>query len=84
MTRPRIEGMDEKIMASFIERNIYSSSKEVISAALRALVREQKQKEAQERESQAFLDETYALQFDDQEGKENETMGNLVRQTAVR
>lgn len=63
MTRPRIEGMDEKIVSSFIDRKIFSNQREVITAALKALVREQKAKEAKKRGTPSFSDETYEMQL---------------------
>jgi Arc/MetJ-type ribon-helix-helix transcriptional regulator len=69
MTRPRIEGMDERIINSFLERNIYDNQREVISAALRALVREQKMKEASE--MPAYSDETYAQQLTSETGAQD-------------
>lgn len=86
MGRPRIEGMDERIISSFIDRNIYSNQKEVISAALRALVREQKMKEASEREGQQFSDETYSAQLNTEsnKGTESAAVGNSLRASAAR
>ena len=84
MTRPRIEGMDEKIISSFVDRKIFSNQREVITAALRALVREQKAKEASEREAQAFSDETYETQLNSELEKENASVGNTHRSAAVR
>lgn len=83
MARPRIEGMDEKIIDSFIDRKIFTNQKEVVSAALRALVREQKAREALERGEQRYTDEFYSSQLDS-EREANESMGNLVRKTAER
>lgn len=84
MTRPRIEGMDEKIISSFVDRKIFSNQREVITAALRALVREQKAKEALEREAQAFSDETYKTQLNTELEKENASVGNTHRSAAIR
>ena len=84
MTRPRIEGMDEKIISSFVDRKIFSNQREVITAALRALVREQKAKEASEREAQAFSDETYKTQLNTELEKENASVGNTHCPAAVR
>jgi Arc/MetJ-type ribon-helix-helix transcriptional regulator len=84
MTRPRIEGMDEKIISSFVDRKIFSSQREVITAALRALVREQKTKEASEREAQAFSDETYKTQLSTELENENASVGNTRRSAALR
>ena len=84
MTRPRIEGMDEKIISSFVDRKIFSNQREVITAALRALVREQKAKEASEREAQAFSDETYKTQLNTELEKENASVGNTHRSAAIR
>jgi Arc/MetJ-type ribon-helix-helix transcriptional regulator len=84
MARPRIEGMDEKIISSFVDRKIFSNQREVITAALRALVREQKTKEAAEREGQAFSDETYQAQLNIEVEKENASVGNTHRSAAVR
>jgi Arc/MetJ-type ribon-helix-helix transcriptional regulator len=64
MPRPRIEGMDEKIILSFIERGIYKSQKDVLSAALRALVKEQKFKEASIQSQEApYTESTYEMQL---------------------
>ncbi len=82
MGRPRIEGMDEKIIASFIERKIYANQREVISSALRALVKEQKMKEAAERQNPEYTDATYGAQLDDEEG--NAEMGNSRRRATAR
>jgi Arc/MetJ-type ribon-helix-helix transcriptional regulator len=84
MARPRIEGIDEKIISSFVDRKIFSNQREVITAALRALVREQKAKEASEREAQAFSDETYKTQLNTELEKENASVGNTHRSAAVR
>jgi Arc/MetJ-type ribon-helix-helix transcriptional regulator len=84
MTRPRIEGMDEKIISSFVDRKIFPNQREVITAALRALVREQKIKEAHERENQAFSDETYKAQLNTEVENENASVGNTRRSAAVR
>jgi len=82
MTRPRIEGMDERIINSFLERNIYDNQREVISAALRALVREQKMKEASE--TPVYSDETYAQQLTSETGAQDATVGNLSSKATVR
>lgn len=85
MSRPRIEGMDERIIESFISRNVYSNQREVISAALRALVREQKIKDAMKRKSnQEFTDETYISQIQNEVEKENASVGNTHRSTTIR
>jgi len=84
MARPRIEGMDEKIISSFVDRKIFSNQREVITAALRALVREQKIKEATEREDQTFSDETYQEQLNTEVENENASVGNTRRSAAVR
>ena len=83
MARPRIEGMDEKIIDSFLDRKIFSNQKEVVSAALRALVREQKVKEALERGDQNYSDEAYSSQIDGKKDS-NVSVGNLVRPSATR
>jgi Arc/MetJ-type ribon-helix-helix transcriptional regulator len=84
MARPRIEGMDEKIISSFVDRKIFSNQREVITAALRALVREQKIKEATERENQTFSNETYQAQLNTEVENENASVGNTRRSAAVR
>ena len=85
MARPRIEGMDAKIISSFLERKIFSNQREVITAALRALVREQKMKEAVERENkQTFSDETYLTQLKTEVGNENAEMGYSSRSAKTR
>jgi Arc/MetJ-type ribon-helix-helix transcriptional regulator len=72
MPRPRIEGMDEGIIESFLSRKIYSSQKEVISEALKALVREQKQKEtAAAQEDSQYGDETYSQQIESIDSESN-------------
>lgn len=76
MARPRIAGIDEKIIESFISRKIYGSQKEVLHQALRALVKEQQMKEA----AVLYVDDTYALQLGDIDA----SMGYLDRQAAVR
>ena len=86
MARPRIEGMDERIIESFISRQIYSSHKEVIHSALMALVKQQQIKEAAQRaEEPLYDDSTYASQLETLETEEsNESVGNLARQAATR
>jgi Arc/MetJ-type ribon-helix-helix transcriptional regulator len=76
--------MDEKIISSFVDRKIFPNQREVITAALRALVREQKIKEAHERENQAFSDETYKAQLNTEVENENASVGNTRRSAAVR
>lgn len=83
MARPRIEGIDEKIISSFLDRKIFSNQREVITAALRALVREQKMKEASERD-QTFSDESYKAQLQNEEESGNAPVGNMHRSAAVR
>jgi Arc/MetJ-type ribon-helix-helix transcriptional regulator len=46
MARPRIAGSDERIIQGFLSRRIYATQADVIRAALKALVTEQKQKDA--------------------------------------
>ena len=84
MPRPRIEGMDERIISSFLERKIFPNQREVITAALRALVREQKMKEAAERNEQTFSDETYSDQLSAEVENENATVGYTHRPSAAR
>lgn len=45
-----IKDIEERIIEAFIEREIYKNREEVISEALKLLVKEQKKKEASERE----------------------------------
>ena len=81
MARPRIVGIDEKIIESFVVRKIYASQKEVLHHALKALVREQQTKEAAE----PYSNETYAIQLGiTSEENFDESMGYLGRQPAVR
>lgn len=86
MPRPRIEGMDERIISSFLERKIFPSQREVISAALRALVREQKMKEAAAREGkQTFSDGTYLAQLNINAREEHATaVGHTGRSSTAR
>ena len=85
MARPRIEGMDQRIIDSFIEREIFSNQREVITAALKALVREQKNKEAVVREDkQEFSDEIYSSQLTTEAESENAPVGNTRRSSATR
>ncbi len=46
MSRPRIQGAEERIINAFIDRGFYSSHAEVISAALRLLVENQMEKDS--------------------------------------
>ncbi len=65
MSRPRIENFDEKIIDSFIERGFYKTKSELISAALWALVREQRQKDAERQNLESTSDDSvYNSQFD--------------------
>ena len=86
MPRPRIEGMDDRIIASFVSRKIYASSKDVIHAALKALLREQMQRESAERmNGPSFSDETYSMQLEAEKGsKRNASMGYMGRKTGSR
>lgn len=80
MARPRIAGIDERIIESFITRKIYASQKEVLHQALKALVREQQMKEAET----LYTDDTYRLQIQLPEEDTDASMGYLSRQAAVR
>jgi Arc/MetJ-type ribon-helix-helix transcriptional regulator len=83
MARPRIDEIDERIIESFVTRGIYTSQREVLHNALRALVKEQMTKEGPR--TQLYSDDTYAIQFDSPAGEsEDASMGNLVRQSATR
>jgi len=86
MGRPRIEGMDDRIIKSFIDRGIFSKPGEVVSAALRALIREQKAKEAAERK-RAYSDSTYSAQLEteheDMEPRDA-SMGRMGRSAKAR
>nr|BFD69051.1 hypothetical protein HAGR004_40730 [Bdellovibrio sp. HAGR004]BFD69116.1 hypothetical protein HAGR004_41380 [Bdellovibrio sp. HAGR004] len=80
--RPRVAGMDEKIIQAFIERGLFKNQNEVVSAALRALVREQRQMDSERQNEESLADQTtYDMQL---EGHESATessaqkMGNLV------
>ncbi|MEN0059125.1 MAG: hypothetical protein AAGB31_09855 [Bdellovibrio sp.] len=81
--RPRVAGMDERIIQAFIERGLFKNQNEVVSAALKALVREQRQTDS-ERQNQESLSgqSTYDMQLEGIENaSENSTakkMGNLV------
>jgi Arc/MetJ-type ribon-helix-helix transcriptional regulator len=63
MPRPRIEGFDEKLIAGFIERGLYKSQKDVISAAVRLLAEHHMELEAKAQAS--YADDTYAQQLED-------------------
>lgn len=83
--------MDDRIITSFVSRGIYASKKDVITAALKALVKEQMQKEAADRGSdQTYSDETYSNQIGakdshaEKELKKNAPMGHLGRRTGTR
>jgi Arc/MetJ-type ribon-helix-helix transcriptional regulator len=80
MPRPRIDGFDEKLIASFIERGLYKNQKEVVSAALRLLAEHQMEVEAAANAT-TYTDDTYAQQLEE---SSNAAVGNLARQTAVR
>jgi Arc/MetJ-type ribon-helix-helix transcriptional regulator len=86
MPRPRIDGVDERIIESFISRGIYSSQKEVIHEALRALVKEQKRKEADQQNSEEYSESTYTTQLTslEESKKPHASMGHMARKTAVR
>jgi Arc/MetJ-type ribon-helix-helix transcriptional regulator len=76
--------MDERIIRSFVDRGIYSSSKDVISAALKALVREQRGKEAVQRQ-QTFSDDTYRQQLEEEsEGSRHASLGHMGRRAKAR
>ena len=79
MPRPRIDGFDEKLIAGFIERGLYKSQKDVLSAAIRLLAEHHMELEA--KNASGYTDETYAQQLEE---TSNATVGNLARQTAVR
>jgi Arc/MetJ-type ribon-helix-helix transcriptional regulator len=81
MPRPRIEGFDEKLIAGFIERGLYKSQKDVISAAIRLLAEHHMELEAVN--AATYTDDTYAQQLENKETP-NAAVGNLARQTAVR
>jgi Arc/MetJ-type ribon-helix-helix transcriptional regulator len=86
MARPRIDGMDERMIEAFLKRGIYSSYKDVIHHALKALVRQQQMKEsAQEPNEPIYSEDTYLSQLKtDEADKNHAAMGNLARKTAVR
>lgn len=85
MARPRIDGLDQRIIASFIDRGIFATQKEVISAGLRALVREQKAQEALARGGNPpYEDSTYLEQLNTTVEPENASMGHLDRQSTAR
>ncbi len=86
MPRPRIEGMDERIVESFVSRGIYPSQKIVIHEALKSLVREQKRKEAAECGRQAdYSESTYSAQLSSLETEQSHApVGHLARKTKVR
>ncbi len=80
--RPRVSGMDERIIQAFLERGFFKNQNEVVSAALKALVREQRQADSEMQNEESLADQaTYEMQL---EGNENATdnatqkMGNLV------
>lgn len=80
--RPRVAGMDERIIQAFIERGLFKNQNEVVSAALKALVREQRQKDSERQNEESLADQTtYEMQLEGREdAAENSTqkMGNLV------
>lgn len=86
MPRPRIEGFDEKLIAGFIERGLYKSQKDVISAAVRLLAEHHMELEAKAQND--YSDETYSQQLEAPSNATNaatnETMGDLARPTTVR
>jgi Arc/MetJ-type ribon-helix-helix transcriptional regulator len=74
--------MDERIIQAFLERGFFKNQNEVVSAALKALVREQRQADSEMQNEESLADQaTYEMQL---EGNENATdnatqkMGNLV------
>ncbi len=80
--RPRVAGMDERIIQAFLERGLFKNQNEVVSAALKALVREQRQADSERQNVESLADHTtYEMQL---EGRENATnnaaqkMGNMV------
>jgi len=79
MPRPRIDGFDEKLIAGFIERGLYKSQKDVISAAVRLLAEHHMELEA--KAQAGYTDDTYTQQLEE---PPNAPVGNLVRKTAVR
>lgn len=79
MPRPRIDGFDEKLIAGFIERGLYKSQKDVLSAAIRLLAEHHMELEA--KNASGYTDETYAQQLEE---TSNAAVGNLARQAAVR
>lgn len=80
--RPRVAGMDEKIIQAFIERGLFKNQNEVVSAALRALVREQRQMDAERQNEESLADQaTYDMQLEGHENAADDStqkMGNLV------
>ncbi|MGZ3699753.1 MAG: hypothetical protein ACXWP5_16600 [Bdellovibrionota bacterium] len=76
--------MDERIIDSFIKRGIYANQREVISAALRALVKEQKSRESSQRTA-LYSDSTYLLQAAEPGlGNIHAPVGPLGRKSKVR
>ena len=80
MPRPRIDGFDEKLISGFIERGIYKTQKEVVSAAVRLLAEHHMELEA--KNVTAFTDDTYTQQLEEETS--DAAMGNLARKAAVR
>jgi len=63
MPRPRIDGFDEKLIAGFIERGLYKSPKEVISAAIRLLA--EHHMELETKAQSQYTDDTYTQQLEE-------------------
>ncbi len=80
MPRPRIDGFDEKLISGFIERGLYKTQKEVVSAAVRLLAEHHMELEA--KNVTAFTDDTYTQQLEEETS--DAAMGNLARKAAVR
>jgi Arc/MetJ-type ribon-helix-helix transcriptional regulator len=85
MARPRIEGMEARIVDSFVSRGIFTNQREVISAALRALVREQKAQEASQRNNDpSYQDSTYEAQLESPAENKNASVGRVGRSSTAR
>lgn len=81
--RPRVAGMDERIIQAFLERGIYKNQNEVVSAALRALVKEQRRIDADRQNVESLADQTtFEMQLEEtahaSENSVAKKVGNLV------
>jgi len=68
MARPRLKLTSEKIVRMFLDRRIFESQADVIDAGLRALVREQMLKEAEQQGKESIAESMVGAQLAEASG----------------